>query len=70
MFAVYFTVFPDEAQRILILSSHMKMSIMSGLKYNDTEEDQDNYKRSLRVIEYICKMKKSELEQALLQVLF
>lgn len=59
MVALYFTAFPKEAERF----------------YNDTikaqqeeEERQDNLENAL--VEHISKMKKSELQEALLQVLF
>ena len=59
MVALYFTAFPKEAERF----------------YNDTikaqqeeEERQENLENAL--VEHISKMKKSELQEALLQVLF
>lgn len=83
MLAVYFTVFPDEAQRIYNTLIANEYEDDEWIEYDDDEEDEDDEwveddveddedddEGSRRVIEYICKMKKSELQQALLQVLF
>lgn len=59
MIATYFAVFPDEADRIY----------NEALEYEKEEErrDEELYER---VIEHVGKMKKGELQEALLQVLF
>lgn len=64
MIAVYFTAFPDEAQRIY--------ETKIAAKTEDTYDEWDDYEdeENNRVIEYVCEMKKSELQQALLQILF
>lgn len=59
MVAVYFTAFPREAQRI----------------YNEViayQEDAEKREEELsdKVCYYVCQMKKSELQQALLELLF
>lgn len=64
MVAVYFTVFPDEARRIY------ETLISDELENEYDEYDDEDDEESSIVIEYVCKMKKSELQQALLQVLF
>lgn len=63
MVAIYLTVFPDEAKRIY------ETLISDGME-NEYDDEDDEDEQSNRVIEYVCKMKKSELQQALLQVLF
>ncbi len=59
MMAVYFTVFPEEAQRIY----------NEAITYQEEEEkrEEELYEK---VRQYVCKMKKSEAQQALLELLF
>lgn len=76
MLAVYFTAFPDEAQRIyekqIAGKEEEPYDEWDEYEYEDDEyeDEDDEYKNVNRVIEHIRKMKKSELQQALVQVLF
>lgn len=69
MVAVYLTAFPDEAERIrkTIIADRVENEDDEWDEYDD--EDAEN-EESNRVIEYVCNMKKSELQQTLLRVLF
>ena len=57
--AVYFTAFPEEAKRL----------VQEAEEY---EEEQERYYEEMEdaLIAYVRKMKKAELQQALLQILF
>ena len=59
MVALYFTAFPDEAEAFL-------------REYIEAEEEAEREREEEEhaIVEYVCKMKKEELRQALLQVLF
>jgi hypothetical protein len=59
MMAVYFAAFPEEAQRIY----------NEAIAYQEEEEkrEEELYEK---VRQYVCKMKKSEAQQALLELLF
>ena len=59
MMAVYFTAFPEEAQRIY----------NEAIAYQEEEEkrEEELYEK---VRQYVCKMKKIEAQQALLELLF
>ena len=59
MMAVYFTAFPEEAQRIY----------NEAIAYQEAEEkrEEELYEK---VRQYVYKMKKSETQQALLELLF
>lgn len=77
MLAVYFTAFPDEAQRIYEkqIAGKEEASYDEWDEYEDEGVDEEyeeyeEYEDGNKVIEYVCKMKKSELQQALVQVLF
>lgn len=78
MVAVYFTVLPNEAQRIFdtLIADEDEYECDEWAEYDeecDCEDDdyeEDEYGDSNRVIEYVCKMKRSELQRALLQTLF
>lgn len=59
MMAVYFTAFPQEAKRIY-----------DAMTAGQEEEEKREEELSNRLIEYVCKMKKSELQMELLQILF
>lgn len=59
MVAVYFTAFPDEAQ-----------AYITDLENCWEEEELRQQEMEERLIQYVSKMKKSELQQALLQLLF
>lgn len=59
MIALYFSAFPDEAKRYY----------EDVIKYQE-EEEQRQEELEYKVIDYIHKLKKSELEELLLQVLF
>lgn len=68
MIAVYLTAFPDEAERICktLTADEAENEYDEWDEYDEDNEDDESNK----VIEYVCKMKKNELQQALLQVLF
>lgn len=71
--AVYLTAFPDEAKRIYetLIADEEEDAYDEWGEYDDEDYDEvDKEEESNRVIEYICKMEKNELQQALLQVLF
>lgn len=74
MLAVYFTVFPDEAQRVYekLIADEVDSAYDEWDDYDceENEEDDEYYDKSYKVVEYVCKMKKSELQQTLLQLLF
>lgn len=72
MLAVYFTVFPDEAQRIYekLIADEEDNAYDEWDDYDCEENEDDDYEESYKVVEYVCKMKKNELQQTLLQVLF
>lgn len=59
MVALYFTAFPDEAETF-------------HREYIEAEEEaeREREKEEHAVVEYVCKMKKEELRQVLLQILF
>lgn len=59
MVAVYFTAFPKEAERIY----------KEAIAYEEEEEKRQE-ELSDKLVTYISKMKKDDLQQALLQVLF
>ncbi|MEE1053379.1 MAG: SWIM zinc finger family protein [Acutalibacteraceae bacterium] len=59
MIALFFSAFPNEAQKYY----------ESVIKYQE-EEEQRQEELEYKVMDYIHKLKKSELEQALLQILF
>ena len=59
MVAVYFTAFPAEAKKYI-----------TELESFWEEEEQRQQEREERLIRYVRKMKKTELQEALLQVLF
>lgn len=59
MVAVYFTAFPSEAKKYI-----------TELRNYWEEEEQRQQEQEDRLIEYVQKMKKSELQEALLQLLF
>lgn len=59
MMAVYFTAFPKEAQRIYD----------EAIAYQEEEEKREE-ELTDRVCQYVWRMKKSEAQQALLQLLF
>lgn len=68
MLALYFTAFPDEATPIC----EMKLAYESQDRYDEWDEydEEEADYISDKVTEYVCNMKKSDLQQALLQVLF
>lgn len=79
MLAVYFTAFPDAAQRIYekLIAEEEEESYDEWDEYEYEDEydeydeyENDEYKYVDTVIEHVYKMKKSELQQALVQVLF
>lgn len=74
MLAVYFTVYPDEAQRIYekLIADEVDDAYDEWVDYDceENEEDDKYYDKSYKAVEYIRKMEKSELQQALLQLLF
>ncbi len=59
MVAAYFTAFPEEAKKYI-----------TELENYWEEEEQRQKEQEDRLIQYIGKMKKSELQEALLQLLF
>ena len=59
MVAAYFTAFPQEAERYI---AEMEQA------WDEYEENQAEYEE--QVIQFVRKMKKAELQQALLQLLF
>ena len=59
MVAVYFTAFPAEAKKYI-----------TELENYWEEEDQRQQEQQDRLIQYVWQMKKSELQEALLQLLF
>ena len=59
MIALYFTSFPNEAKKYY----------EDVIKYQE-EEDRKQEELEYKVLDYVHKLKKSELEQLLLQVLF
>lgn len=72
MVAVYLTAFPDEAERIhnRVIADEMENEYDEWDNDDEWDDKDDENEEINRVIEYVCKMKKSELQQALLQVLF
>lgn len=71
MLAVYFTAFPDETQRIYEkqIAGKEEASYDEWDEYEDEGVDEE-YEDVNKVIEHIRKMKKNELQQALLELLF
>ena len=57
--ATYFTIFPEEAESFY----------QDAMNYQEEEEKHLEILEQ-RVIEYVCKMKKADLSQALLELLF
>ena len=59
MVAVYFTAFPKEAQKYI-----------TDLKNSWEEEEAQQQESEEKLIQYVSKLKKGELQEALLQLLF
>lgn len=59
MVAVYFTAFPKEAQKYI-----------TDLENSWEEEEAQQQETEEKLIQYVSKLKKSELQEALLQLLF
>lgn len=74
MVSVYFSVFPDEAQHVYETKitdeyDDTEYDERDEYEYEDGYEYEDENDESDELIKYVCKMKRSELQQTLLQLL-